>query len=318
VQDLSTSTMTGTPQFYHLLGVEPPIGPVPQDYARSFRHPDDRERVTSGFRAALESGADVFESEYRIIRPSGEVRWIFGRGKVTRDKEGRPWRYSGVDLDITERRNQDEHLRVVVRELQHRTNNLLTIVQSLAQQTARGSSDLASFVPTFTSRLRGLSQSGALLARQQWRGAMLDELVISHVEPLAPVERFDISGPAALLTPRAAQNLGLALHELATNATKHGALSVPAGRVSVHWAVASDGALELKWQETGGPPVSAPKRKGFGRVLMEEIVASAIGAKVDAQFLMDGFAWSIAIPSAEFTLTAARANPDAPAHVDAD
>jgi two-component sensor histidine kinase len=189
-----------------------------------------------------------------------------------------------------------------VRELQHRTNNLLAIVQSLAQQTARGASDLRDFVPVFTNRLQGLSHSAALLARQQWRGAMLDELIVSQVEPFASVGRFEISGPPILLTPRAAQNLGLAFHELATNATKHGALSVPGGKVEVTWMSPPEGPLQLDWQEVGGPPVVPPRRKGFGRVLMEEIVATALGGKVETQFAAAGFKWSIAVPAAEYSM----------------
>ena len=104
VADLPSETVMATPQFFRLLGLEPVDGPVSQDLPRSLRHPEDRERVTAGFREAVASGADSYEVEYRIIRPSGEQRWIFGRGRVTRDASGRPSRYSGVDLDVTERK----------------------------------------------------------------------------------------------------------------------------------------------------------------------------------------------------------------------
>src|SRR5262245_48408475 len=136
VGDLKTGTVMATPQFFHLIGLEPIEGPFPADVPRSVRHPDDRERVAEGFREAIARGADTYDSEYRIIRPSGEERWIFGRGRVTRDADGRPWRYAGVDIDITERKKQEEHLHVVVGEMIHRTNNLLAIVDALARQTA--------------------------------------------------------------------------------------------------------------------------------------------------------------------------------------
>src|SRR5262249_6501017 len=155
----STHMMTATPQFFRLLGIDPIEGPVPQDFVRSFRHPADRERIVSQFEESLAQGEESFESEYRVVRPNGEIRWIFGRGRVTRDAAGVPRLYSGVDLDITDRRQQEEHLRVVMGELLHRSNNLLTVVQGLAQQTVRGSKSLEDFVPTFSARLQGLSQS---------------------------------------------------------------------------------------------------------------------------------------------------------------
>src|SRR5690349_11473793 len=109
VADLKAGTVRGTPQFFTLMGLDPVAGPVSVEVPRQVRHPQDRERVTRGFQEALASGSDVYEVEYRIIRPSGEERWIFGRGRVTRDVNGVPWRYSGVDIDITERKRQDEH-----------------------------------------------------------------------------------------------------------------------------------------------------------------------------------------------------------------
>ena len=300
VQDLTTTTMTATPQYFRLLGIEPIDGPVPQDYVRSLRHPDDRERHAQRFREAVDGGADMFEGEYRIIRPSGDVRWIFGRGRVTRDNTGAPWRYSGVDLDITERKQQDEHLQVVMGELVHRTNNLLAVVQGLAQQTARSSHDLKDFVPVFTARLQGLGHSNALLAHGEWRGALLDQLIRLQVSPLADEARLDLDGPAVLLTPKAVQNLGLALHELSTNAIKYGAFALPAGRVRVNWRVTDD-RLEIVWKERHGPPVQPPSRKGFGRVVSEQVLSSALGATVDVDFAADGLQWTLVLPAAEFS-----------------
>jgi PAS domain S-box-containing protein len=310
VADLQVGTMTGTPQFFSLLGLEPPEGPVSQDFTRRFRHPDDRERVTQGFHDALASGTDVYETEYRIVRPSGEVRWIFGRGRVSRDAEGRPKRYSGVDIDITERKKQDEHLRMVMRELLHRTDNLLTVVQGLSRQTAHRSTSLEEFDATFTARLKGLGESSALLTRQDWRGAPLNELILAQSAPFAAPARFVLEGPAVLLSPKATQNLGLAFHELCTNAIKYGALSQPEGRVAVHWEVGADpeGSLDLVWTEAGGPPVKPPRRSGFGRVVSEKMLARALGAEVTTDFAPSGLVWRLRLPAGEFT----RKGPDPP------
>ena len=301
VQDLTTATMTATPQFFHLLGAEPISEPIPQDFARAFRHPEDRERVTRGFRDAMARGDDTYDSEYRVVRPSGEVRWIFGRGRVARTADGTPWRYSGIDIDITERKKQEEHLRLVMSELQHRTNNLLAIIQGLAQQTARNSQSLDDFLPKFSSRLQGIAGSNVLLSQAQWRGAQLRDLLERQVTPFADLERFDFDGPPTMLSSKAVQTLGMAFHELCTNAMKYGALAVPTGRVRVSWHVDGD-ALAVRWEETGGPLVNPPTRKGFGRVVAEQVVATSLGGRVVTDFLPGGIVWTMHLPQSEFRI----------------
>ena len=225
--------------------------------------------------------------------------WI--RFHPSRDAKGQPWRYSGVDIDITERKEQETHLHVVVGELLHRTNNLLAVVQGLAQQTARSSTELSDFVPTFSARLQGLGQSSALLAREQWRGAGLPELVRAQVTPFADSSRFNLEGPDVWLSPKAVQNLGLAFHELCTNAVKYGALKLPGGVVNVHWHLL-DGAVHLTWEEHGGPPVKPPSRKGFGRVVSEQALASALDADVKIDFAPEGIVWTVVLPAEQISL----------------
>lgn len=300
VADLEAGTVTATPQFFRLLGLAPITGPFSPDVPRSVRHPADRERNTRNFQEALAAGADTYESEYRIRRPSGEERWIFGRGRIARDAEGRPWRYSGVDIDITERKRQEEHLRVVMKELVHRNSNLLAIIKGIAQQTASRSADLADFMARFEARLQGLAESTALLAREDWRGAPLDELIRTQAKPFGAASRLQLEGPPVLLSPRATQNLGLAIHELCTNALKYGALSAPGGRVEVGWTAGE--ALTIRWKERGGPPVTAPTRAGFGRIVAEQMLAAALGASVGTRFDADGIEWVLSLPAAEFSL----------------
>lgn len=302
VADLATGMVTATPQFFRLLGLEPIDGPFSQELPRTMRHPEDRDRVHDGFREAMRTGAEFYDSEYRIIRPDGEQRWIWGRGRVVRDEQGRPWRYSGVDFDVTDRKKQEEHLRMVMRELLHRTNNLLAVVDGMARQTASHSKELADFMPTFTARLRGLGETSTLLARQEWRGAWLDELVTAQVAPFAEAGRFELSGPRVLLSPRAVQNLGLAVHELCTNAMKYGALHDPEGRVKVTWSIEPDGRLRLVWREIDGPPVKPPTRQGFGRVVSERMLAAALEAEVKTDFAASGIAWTAILPAAEFSM----------------
>src|SRR5690242_7244747 len=145
-RDVETNMMRGTPTFYRIMGLEPASGPVPMERVRAVRHPDDARRVVEGFEAALAKGLDIYESEYRIIRPSdGKVRWIFGRGRTVRDKNGKVLRYSGVDIDITERKQAEEHARTLMHEVNHRANNLLAVVQAMAHNMI-GTTEPADFV----------------------------------------------------------------------------------------------------------------------------------------------------------------------------
>lgn len=299
--DLTTQTVRGTPQFFRLHGLDPVDRPVPFEVTRSLRHPDDQDRVVRGFNEVLESGSDSYEGEYRILTPDGRTRWIFGRGRVIRDPAGKPVRYSGVDIDITERKRQEEQLILMTHELRHRANNLLAVIQAMARQTARASVELADFETRFDGRIRALADSSDLLVRQDlqdWHGVSLAALVRAQLKPFAEPDarRVALRGPEVELSPKAVQTLGLAFHELATNASKYGALSVPGGEIVVEWQLrrqASEGTrLCIEWQETGAPAVAPPQRSGFGRFVIETMVSQSLDANVTMDFEEGGVIWS--------------------------
>jgi two-component sensor histidine kinase len=266
------------------------------------RHPDDAARVREGFLDALAQGRDAYEVEYRIIRPSdGELRWIFGRGRTVRDGQGRPVRYSGVDIDITERKRAEEHVRLLMNELNHRANNLLTVIQALARQTAN-SADAKAFAQRLSQRIAGLAASNNLLVSGQWQGVELATLVRSQLSPfVADLEsRLTLDGSPLRLTPVAAQAVGMALHELATNAVKHGALADGAGRIRVAWSVeewAAQATFCMSWAEQDGPPVVPPQRTGFGRTVMESMIARTLGGTAALDFAPTGVVWRFACPA---------------------
>jgi PAS domain S-box-containing protein len=296
--DLASQTLHGTPQFFGLHGLEPTDEPVPFAATRALRHPEDRDRVVAGFDAAIASGADNYETEYRIIRPDGQTRWIFGRGRVIRDAAGKPIRYSGIDIDITDRKRQEDQLRLVTHELRHRANNLLAVIQAMARQTLRASVSLEDFETRFDGRVRALAESNELLVHQDWRGVPLDTLVRGRLVPFADRDtaRLFISGPKVDVVPKAVQTLGLALHELATNASKYGALSTDEGQISVTWEVRSEGGerrFGILWRESGGPPVEPPKEGGFGRFVIETMVAQNLNASVAIGFDRRGLVWTV-------------------------
>lgn len=209
-----------------------------------------------------------------------------------------------ASIDVTKRKEGEAHLRLLLRELTHRSKNLLAVIQAMARQTARHAGSIGGFLNQFNARLQALAASHDLLVRESWYGASLGELIQSqlsgHIERSAG--QVAIEGPAVALKPEAAQNLGLALHELASNAERYGSLSVPSGRVSITWSrcKSADGnALELDWREQLGPKVKVRRKKGFGSMVIEQNLARALDAEVNMDFDPDGLRCHIVIPASQ-------------------
>jgi PAS domain S-box-containing protein len=209
-----------------------------------------------------------------------------------------------ASVDVTERKEGEAHLRLLLRELTHRSKNLLAVIQAMARQTANHAGSTDAFLKQFGSRLQALAASHDLLVRESWYGASLGELIRSQLSSYLDGNAVQISieGPPIALKPEAAQSLGLALHELAINAAKFGALSVPKGRVSITWIrreTAVDNAVELDWREQLGPKVKARRKKGFGTMVIERNLARALDAKVNMDFDPDGLHCHIVIPASQ-------------------
>jgi PAS domain S-box-containing protein len=423
--DVATGLVRGTPTFFRILGLPDTGDPVPIATTRSVRHPEDRDRVEQGYRDVVGQGGDTYETEYRIIHPDGQLRWIFGRGRVLRDQAGKPVRYSGVDIDITERKRAEEalraseerfskafhstahpmtistvsegryidvnaassrasgvpreemigkttvelgfyadpgefqkvrellardgqftdletrltgrngtrtfllsgavielrgepclltssmditerkqaeeHVRLLMHEVNHRANNLLAVVQAIARQTAV-ESDPETFVDRLSERISALAASNALLVSGKWQGADMAALVTSQLSLFAGLvgTRVMLDGPPVRLKPSAAQAVGMALHELATNAGKYGALSNNSGRVRVEWHVMGDGVdrtFQVAWHESGGPPVAPPARTGFGHTIMVRMIEEAMNGRAMLDYAASGVRWSLVCPA---------------------
>jgi two-component sensor histidine kinase len=232
------------------------------------------------------------------------TRWHDLHVEPLRDETGAIIGLSGAAVDVTERKEGEAHLRLLLRELTHRSKNLLAVIQAMARQTARHAGSIDAFLTQFGARLQALAASHDLLVRESWYGAALQELVRSQLAAFIDRDRSQITieGPAVALKPEAAQNLGLALHELAANAARFGALSVPHGRVSIAWdrVPAADGsALALDWREELGPRVKMRRKRGFGSMVIERNLALALDAKVDLAFDPEGLRCRIVIPSTQ-------------------
>lgn len=205
-----------------------------------------------------------------------------------------------ASVDVTERKEGEAHLRLLMRELTHRSKNLLAVIQAMARQTARHAGSIDGFLNQFSARLQALAASHDLLVRESWHGASLREIIQAQLAGYTGggEGQLEIAGEPVALKPEAAQNLGLALHELAINAAKFGALSVPGGRVLIDWSL-RDHAVDLNWREHNGPKVKARRKKGFGSMVIERNLVRALDAKVEMTFEPHGVHCHIVIPASQ-------------------
>ncbi|HEY3797487.1 MAG TPA: HWE histidine kinase domain-containing protein [Caulobacteraceae bacterium] len=234
-------------------------------------HPDDMERMWANVAKALDPAGDGrYEVEYRVKQLDGGWRWLSAWGLVEFEGEGpdrKPVAIAGASRDLTERKRAEETQRLLANELNHRVKNTLATVQSISSQTLRAATDLDHAREALEERIVSLARAHDLLTDRSWSGADLCEVAPRALQPF-PAGQLDLAGPSLDVSPQHALALSLALHELATNAAKYGALSAPDGRVEVRWS-GDDGAVRLTWQERGGPAVSPPTRRGFGSRLLE-------------------------------------------------
>jgi PAS domain S-box-containing protein len=267
-----------------------------EEGVKSKFHPDDLDVMWASVSKALDPGGDGrYDVEYRVKQLDGSWRWLSAWGFVEFDGEGaerKPVAIAGASRDLTERKQAEELQQLLLDELKHRVKNTLATVQAIAWQTLRAARDLPSAREALDRRILSMAHAHDLLTSRAWTGADLTEIVMRalHAFPQAQVK---ISGAALNLSPKHTLGLSLALHELATNATKYGALSCPEGRVSVHWRT-QDKTLHLDWEESGGPPVAPPNHKGFGSRLLEELVVHDLGGDVKLNYDVSGVRCSIA------------------------
>lgn len=263
-----------------LIGVDPGETPSLERLMERI-HPDDRQMVQSAAARAQEPGFEgLYHVEFRVVLPSGEVRWLEDCGQIEYDDNDRPYRAVGVVRDISETKRHEQSQRLLINELNHRVKNTLATVQALALQSLHDGSG-GDGVGAFIERLKALATGHDVLAQEHWEGAPLQDVVARATAPHGA--RIVAHGPHVWLPPRQALAVTLALHELSTNAVKYGALSESSGNVDVAWNATTDG-FRLRWQERDGPPVVAPTRRGFGTKLLERALAVDIDGQVQIEF----------------------------------
>ena len=255
---------------YRIFGVDPQNFVVTPENIRTRIHSDDWHNLQAGFEHMRKDGR-AHQLEFRVLRPDGQVRWCVGSAAATVDKDGQVTRVSGVTFDITERKEAEERQTLLAREVDHRAKNALALVQSILRLTR--AKNLPAYVTAVEGRIKALSRAHTVLSQSRWHGADLRGLVDEELAPyrVGNLEKIKTTGPEVHLQPASAQTLALALHELATNAAKYGALSSISGQLQLSWKV-SDGKLLLDWNETGGPVTKVPNASGFGtRIILASI-----------------------------------------------
>jgi two-component sensor histidine kinase len=259
-------------------------------------HADDRAKAEALRNRLLAGETRSWQEELRFVRSDGQVRWLAWFGEIEHGADGRIESAFGVVQDITERRALEERQALLMRELQHRTKNILAVVQSIASQTLSQGRSADEAKPSLLGRLQALANASDLASSEQ-SAAMLADVV--RKETAAFSGRVQAAGPPVKLGARAAQTFALLIHELATNASKHGALSTAEGGVSVDWSINGNGdaqRLALRWQERQGPPVVEPARRGFGHTIIEEVAAQEFGVPPVLDYARDGFVYRIDVP----------------------
>ncbi len=275
-----------------------PQAPLP---FRSYQDGQEISPSRTGLFRAL-AGEDIRDFNRTLVRADGTAIEVTGSASPLRDADGNIVGAVAAAIDVTEQKRREKQVRLIMRELTHRSKNLLAVIQGIARQTAKRCADINDFERRFNARIASLAHSHDLLVQQDWQGVAMAELVKVQLEPFVEdfARRVSAAGPALLLTPEAAQNVGLALHELATNAAKYGSLSAAGGLVEVAWQLDPVGTeprrFHLSWRESGGSAVAPPKHQGFGRIVLERIVAQALEAAVAMEFERGGVIWQLSVP----------------------
>jgi len=280
---------------YRIFGVDPESFEVTLENVRALIHPEDRELL----RAALaEVKEDTYQTEFRVLRPGGELRWCVGAVAAGFDANRRVVRLGGVTVDITERKSAEERQSLLVREVDHRARNALAVVQSIVRLTRAESKE--AYIAAVEGRITALSRAHVLLSQSRWQGANLRRILDEELAPFRrhEAEKIASSGPEVFLEPATAQILALALHELATNAAKYGALSSAHGRVRLSWELDAD-RLTLHWIESGGPPVQPPLAEGYGTRVISASIERQLDGSATFDWRPDGLCFSMSIPLGE-------------------
>jgi len=292
---------------WRIVGVDPERFAITLANVQALIHPEDWDGLRSAF-DEISANGQTSQTEFRVLRLNGELRWCIGTAAATVDASGRVVRISGVTVDITERKETEQRQALLTREVDHRARNALAVTQSIVRLTRAGT--IKSYIAAVEGRVGALSRAHTLLSESRWEGADLVRLVDEELSPYrTSVDKIAARGPQVSLRPVTAQILALALHELATNAAKYGALSSPAGKVELTWDLQA-GGLTLQWAETDGPAARPPAAQGFGTRIITASVASQLGGHAVFDWRPEGLHCTLSVPLGERGEQVERSTPE--------
>jgi PAS domain S-box-containing protein len=298
--DTHTDRIEISPGFAAIHGFPEETAEIQRSEWLACLHPEDAERLYVLRSRAFSNRQREYNTDYRIVRSGGEVRWIDARSFIEYSDGGYARRVIGVNIDVTERKQAEEHRKFLNAELDHRVKNALATVSAVVSRTLQGHSSLAELVAALDGRIRSMATTQELLSASRWQGIPVRELTRRELAPYATSDNTDIDGPEVLLKPQAGQAMAMAIHELVTNAAKYGALSVPGGHVSVRWTHGpnehAQSWLCIYWQERGGPIVVAQSRSSYGTSVIRDMIPYSLRGTVDLVYAPDGVCCKIEIP----------------------
>jgi PAS domain S-box-containing protein len=299
--DVTSGKVAWTREQERLFAYEP--GTFTGDFAgwESRVAPADLGPTKKIMQAAMDRHDPEIMLSHRIVLPDGSIRFIEVNAKFFYDSDGKPVRMIGVNIDVTRYKQAEQRQHLLIRELHHRVKNTLATVQAIVGSTARSTSSIDEFYQSFVGRIVSLARTHNLLTEDYWQKASLEDLIRTELGPYDDAERkrVTISGPSVELPSEAAVPVGMAIHELTTNAAKHGALSTFGGKVDVRWTLDERHGrptLNFAWIEMDGPPVTAPSRQGFGSRLLQRVLATQLSAEVNIDFREDGLRFTMVMP----------------------
>lgn len=298
--DYATDTVALSDRACEIFGLSPG-SPFTRMELHEATHPADLPRVLSGLDKAMQSRT-LFNIEFRIRRRNDQAQvWLAAQGQGTYHPDGTRSGMAGVIQDITDRKHAEERQQLLIRELHHRVKNTLATVQAIVGSTARTANSIDEFYQGFVGRIVSLARTHNLLTEDLWQKAALEELVQTELGPYEDEarNRIIVEGPHLELPSEAAVPIGMAIHELTTNAAKHGALSTFGGQVEVRWRIepgAERPMLHFTWRENGGPRVTSPARQGFGSRLLQRVLTTQLQAQVTMDFQEDGLNFTMVMP----------------------
>jgi PAS domain S-box-containing protein len=267
------------------------------------QHPDDRDMSLEKLAQLVAEEIPSFEIVNRCLSKDGKPIWVHKYISLLRDAKGEPTNTIGLITDITEQKRQDDQIRLLMREVNHRSKNILALVQAIARQTL--AANVEDFLDRFEKRVQALASSQDLLVKNDWKGANINDLArsqLGHFEDLIGT-RIKLQGPPLFVSTSAAQTIGMALHELATNAGKYGALVDADGQVDIGWSLeGSEIGKEtfiMSWREQCARPIAAPAKQGFGSRFVRNIAEMGLGGKVELDFPATGLIWTLECAASE-------------------